>query len=232
MDFDEGDNMKYILFFLMVFSFHVQVFSIECQDMTLEQMYHINYIDEPNYTELTFTYKDESENQHQYRVFDVDRSLSLVTVLNIHLAKEDPDLTDDLENLIHNLAQTVFESLQAEIEKRRSEGDLIYEKVIGSRVDLLDQFLAADLSNNDVLVRFNNDFLHDLRLGYVPQGYRVFHHTDYDQRTNRYDSFQVIEQGLDLKEESNGFENVLGPHLLQCPIQGNLGTIYLAGDNF
>ena len=211
------------MLFSIICSFHFQVFATECQDVTLE---HIDI--GPNLSLLTFVH--QGEGRHEYVIRDFDRVLSLVTVLNLHLAETRRSLNnltgiisldDSFKYLLHALAMKLLSTYEGEIKEFTEKEDLFVGTILGRRSNVVSRLLEDNLSYN-VLDDFNNEFISHLMQPYFRHSHRVDYHTDYNQNTGEYESSQVFNQSLAL-ESNNSHSNIISRHLLnKCPIQGDL----------
>ena len=221
--------MKYLISFLIAFSFHFQVFANEeCQNITLE---HIDIdLEEsiditPDITLLTFVHQD-GEQKHQYIIMDGDKVLSLLTIVSVFLTEGRP-LDDSSQNLLHALAEGVIDSYSEFMKKPEGQGDPALESVIGKRIDTISKLLEDNLSP-DTLNVFYNEYTRQLSYPYFRHSYKTYYHTNYNQNTDRYGSLQFLEQTLSLEEEKDDFDNTIGHHIMNnCLTQeGDLGYLH------
>ena len=211
--------MRYIAFFLIAFSFQFQVFGAnDCRDVTLD---HIDV--GPNLTLLTFTYKENNRNQHEYTVRDFDRAASLLTVLNLHLNQEEvPVIEPSFVDLVQFLAKELISHYNKIIEELENNGDFLVDQILSGRISILNQLFTSNLSNR-VLSNFVSDFLNHPSNRYFQHFYRVHYHTDHSRNTHRYESSQHIGNMPINVDSIDSVHDVIGYHLSHdCPIKGDL----------
>ena len=214
--------MKYLISFLIAFSFHFQVFANgECQNITLE---HIDIDSE--ITKLTFVHQD-GEQKHQYVIMDGDKALSLLTIVSVFLTEGRP-LDDSSQDLLHALAGEVIDFYNEFMKEPENQGDPALESVIGRRIDTISKLLEDNLSP-DTLNVFYNEYTRQLSYPYFRHSYKTYYHTNYNQNTDRYGSLQFLEQTLSPEEEAkDDFDNTIGHHIMNnCLTQeGDLGYLH------